>query len=183
VNEPIRKTLRQLADVDWASLRTAHGTAAHVPDAIRALANADDAEAVNNAYWRLDNYIVLQGTIYPSAVVAIPYILDILLTAPSGPRRVAAYDLLIEIARGVPDPADPSASKLREEARALIGPGRPVYARDLRDAPDGSVRRRALDLLTTFDDDPHGLRMLLDEVEPGQDEQLAYELARARAEA
>jgi len=183
VDAPIRKSLHELDEVDWGSLRTAHGTADHVPDALKALARADDPEAVREAYWRLDNYIVLQGTIYPSVLPAVPYILDLLLSAPPGPRRIAAYDLLIEIARGVPDPADPTAAGLPERVRPLIASGRAAYEHDLRDAADPALRRRALDLLTTISDDPEGLRALLDDVDPGPDEQLGRELERARAEA
>jgi hypothetical protein len=183
VDEPVRKALSQLDEVDWRSLRTAHRTAENVPGALEALAVADDPQTVDDAYWRLDNHIVLQGTIYPSALAAVPYILDLLLTAPTGPRRIAAYDLLIEIARGVPDPADPSAARLPEQVRPLIKSGRTAYERDLRDTADGDLRRRALDLLATIADDPEALRALLDEVDPGADEGLFRLLEQARAEA
>ncbi|WP_322761460.1 hypothetical protein [Frankia sp. Cr2] len=184
----VRKELARLDEVDWSSLRTAHGTAEHVPAALRALREAEDTASVHDAYWKLDNYIVLQGTLYESAYFAAPYILDILLSAqwPSG--RVAAYDLLIEIACGVADPGLPTTvvgpggpMDLREACRTVIASGRSAYAADLRLA-DGALRRRALDLLTSIDDDPKGLDALLAGIDPGDDEEFARLLERARRE-
>src|ERR1039457_6456731 len=100
----VKKRLDQLDEVDWKSFRNAHGTAERIPEALREFVGARDERALTRAYWRLDNYIVLQGTIYGSAYYAIPYIIGILLGAKSSAQKVAAYDLLIEIARGVPDP-------------------------------------------------------------------------------
>ena len=154
-----------------------------MPAALEALASACDPAQRRDAYWRLDNHIVLQGTLYESARAAAPYILDVLLSSTSDDLRVAAYDLLIEIARGVPDPNVAAAGDLRGDCRAVIASGRAAYARDLRCSRDGAVRRRALDLITSLDDDPEGLRALLDEIDPGDDDELAWLLARARAEA
>jgi hypothetical protein len=173
-----RKPLSRLQDVEWDRLATAHGTAADIPAALTDLAAARDAASVQDAYWRLDNHVVLQGTTYESALAAVPFILDILVTTPSDAVRVAAYDLLIEIAWGTPDPADTSTPDLRTAARSLIAPGRQIYANDLRDSPSPDVRRRALDLVATFRDDPGALRALLESVDARGDEQLARGLAR-----
>ena len=178
----IRKTLGQLDDVDWRTLRTAHGTAERVPAALRELAAARDSAERKSAYWNLDNYIVLQGTIYDSACAAVPYILDILLSSESTGLRIAAYDLLIEIARGVPDPGIPATDDLRHACRGTIASGWHAYAQDLLASREGAIRRRALDLVTTLDDDVEELRSLLAAVDPGDDEEFAALVARARAE-
>ncbi len=47
---------------------------------------------------------------------------------------------------------------------------------------DGAVRRRALDLLTSMDDDPTGLDALLAGIDPGDDTEFARLLERARIE-
>lgn len=183
----IRKGLAQLDEVDWRSLHTAHGTAEHIPVALRALANAQTAGQLFDAYWRLDNYLVLQGTLYESAYFAVPYILDVLLSSQRPRLRVAAYDLLIEIARGVPNPGRPwtpppnAPEDLREACRELITSGLAACVPDLFSG-DGMVRRRALDLLTSFDDSDGNLRTVLAKVEPGDDVEFAQLLERAKKE-
>jgi len=183
----MRKTLAQLAEVNWPSLRTAHGTAEHVPVALRALACALDSSQLFEAYWLLDNYIVLQGTLYESAYFAAAYILDILLSARWAPLRVAAYDLLIEIARGVPDPERPwvpppgAPADLREACRGVIGSGLAAYEPDLS-SEDPAVRRRALDLLASFEDPKSHLKRLLARIDPGEDAEFARLLERAKRE-
>lgn len=183
----MHKALAELEDVDWPSLHTAHGTAEHVPVALRALAGARDADRLFDAYWKLDNHIVLQGTLYESAYFAVPYILGILLSSRWAPLRVAAYDLLIEIARGVPDPARPwtpvsgAPTNLREACREVIASSLAAYEPDLA-SDDAAVRRRAFDLLTSFGDPQGHLRTLLAGIDPGEDTEFARLLERAKRE-
>ena len=184
----MRKRLSELNSVDWRNVRTAHGTAEHVPDALRALAQAQNAEDLYAAYWRLDNFIVLQGTLYESAYFAAPYIVDILLASQWTPLRIAAYDLAIEIARGVPDPLHvwvPPAgapANLRDACRAIIVSGLDDYEADLR-SPDPEVRRRALDLLTSFNGGlKTRLQRVLAGIDAGEDEGFAKLLERTKRE-
>jgi hypothetical protein len=184
----MRKGFAQLGAANWPSLQTAHGTAEHVPVALRALADARDAGQLFDAYWKLDNYIVHQGSLYESAYFAAPYILDILFSSRWPPLRVAAYDLLIEIARGVPDPRRPwtpvpgASEDLREACREVVTSGLKMYEPDLT-FDDAGVRRRALDLLTSFDDHPQGrLKTLLEGIDPGEDTEFAQLLERAKSE-
>jgi hypothetical protein len=183
----MRKGLAQLEEVNWSSLKTAHGTAEHVPVALRALAGAQDASQLFDAYWKLDNYIVLQGTLHESAYFAVPYIVDILLVSRWAPLRVAAYDLLIEIARGVPDPARPwtpvpgAPEDLREACRKVVASGLDAYEPDLG-SQDPAVRRRTLDLLTSFDDSEGHLKTLLEGIDPREDVEFADLVERAKRE-
>jgi hypothetical protein len=178
----MHESLARLSEVDWSSLRTAHGTAEHVPAALEALVAARSPEAIRDAYWRIDNTVVLQGTVYESACAAVPFIVEILRTAGSDPLRVAAYDLLIEIVRGVPDPAAPIPNDQLADCRAAIAAGASEYAADLRAQRDPAMRRRALDLLTSVAEGDR-LLALLDGVETAGDEELGRLLERARAEA
>jgi len=180
------KVLEQLDEINWSSLHTAHGTAENVPIALKALASAQNDSQLFDAYWKLDNYIVLQGTLYESAYFAVPYILHILFSSHWSQLRLAAYDLLIEIARGVPDPgcvwAPPqdTPEDLREACRGVIASDLTVYEPDLY-SDDTAVRCRALELLTSFDDNPDGhLRTLLDGIDPGEDVEFARLLEQAK---
>src|ERR1700678_2837835 len=133
----ISKTLSELEDVNWLSLRTAHGTAENVPVALQALASARDAREIFDAYWSLDNHVGLQGTLYESAYFAAPYILNILLSPRWAPIRVSAYDLLIEIACALPHPDRPGIQvqgvpkNLREACREVVASGLAEFEPDL----------------------------------------------------
>lgn len=59
----------------WNGLRTMTGNAADVPAALADLASADSAVSADQAYWRLDNRIVVQGQPLPAAIAAIPVLL------------------------------------------------------------------------------------------------------------
>lgn len=147
--------MNEPADIDWSRLRTAHGTAAHVPSALRALADAIDEPAVSEAYWKLDNYVVLQGTLYESAWYVIPFLLAMLSTSRSTAQKAATYDLLIEIARGVPDPHGQwnaprgVSTDLKGACRQAIQVASKAFEFDLA-SPDDSIRRRANDLLDSL---------------------------------
>jgi hypothetical protein len=184
----ISKTLAELDDVNWRSLRTAHGTAENVPAALISLAAARHACEVFDAYWRLDNHVVLQGTLYESAYFVAPYILDVLLSPSWAPIRIAAYDLLIEIACGIPDPNRPSiqlqggAKNLREACRKVIASGLAEFERDL-DSTNPDIRRRALDLLMSFRENSQAhLTTLLAGIDSGADADFARLLERAKRE-
>lgn len=171
-----------LDDVPWGTLRQAHGTAERVPDALRALAAAgpDDAE---DAYWRLDNVVVLQGSVYEAAYFAIPYAQAIVASDADPAARAAAYDLLVEIARGTS--ADPDAAVVEDgRERPLldacvdrIASARPRYEDDLRGGAP-LVRPKALDLLTStrLIDDPDRLRELLETLDVTGDAELAEQV-------
>ena len=58
--------LESLDAIPWGRLRCQTGFAGHVPDAVRGLLS-DDAEDVEAAYRRLDNFVVVQGSIYEAA--------------------------------------------------------------------------------------------------------------------
>ncbi len=184
----IRKSLAELENVNWPLLRTAHGTAENIPAALRALATARDASEIFDAYWSLDNYVVLQGTLHESAYFAIPYILDILLSSHRAAIRVAAYDLLIEIACAVPNPDRPKiqindgVKNLREACREAVATGIAEFAPDLN-SNNPEIRRRALDLLMSFGgNSPTHLKTLLAGIDPGEDADFAQLLERAKRE-
>ncbi len=92
-------TLEDLDSVPWGELKQAHGTSGHVPDAILGLVS-EDAQRRREAYWKLDNYVVLQSDLYEAAYYVIPFLLQILENPSTLNRREYVYDLLIEIANG-----------------------------------------------------------------------------------
>ncbi len=89
---------KNLDDLNWSSYTQAHGNAEHIPDAIRNLISENATERYN-AYWKLDNYIVLQSDLYESAFYVIPFLIEI-LQSNFDLDKGKIYDLLYEIANG-----------------------------------------------------------------------------------
>lgn len=142
--------------VDWESLRTAHGSAAHVPQALKGLMS-DDPSIQEASYWKLDNHIVLQSDLYESAYWVIPFLIEILKSGQAHVRH-RTLDLLFEIANGYSSPetvVTVAGNKLplRDACVAKIAENAQFLSECLNDA-DTHVRDTAsslLDILGTAD--------------------------------
>ncbi len=150
------RDLRQMINtIPWSDLSTAHGSAAHVPDALLSLLSSDE-DTRERAYWKLDNYIVLQGTLYPAAFYVVPILVNMLESrVPHGREHI--YNLLAEIALGtgianesITMPNGQTAM-LRDACRIAIEDGRSVFQRDVID-PSPSISVRAKELLECLDE-------------------------------
>jgi HEAT repeat protein len=98
VSARVRVMLEGLSDVAWSELEHAYGSAADVPDLIRAL-RASDPEARKKARWHLYGNIFHQGTRYEASAYAVPFLLE-LLADPATPERTEILDLLTSLAIG-----------------------------------------------------------------------------------
>jgi HEAT repeat protein len=90
--------LEGLSDVPWAGLEHAYGSAADVPDLIRAL-RAADPDVRKKARWQLYGNIFHQGTRYEASAYAAPFLLE-LLADPATPDRTDILGLLTSLAIG-----------------------------------------------------------------------------------
>lgn len=160
---------RRLRAEPWERLEEAGGAATGVPDALLALAAATDPDDIRRAYWRLDNHVVVQGSLHEAAYPLLPYLLELLAADRHRPSRVALYDLLVEIAAGRPATAGGEAD-LGEACRALVREaGLGMVVDDLvADGTDEAIRDRALHVLMAVETDPDELADVLDRVpDPG----------------
>jgi hypothetical protein len=133
--------LEELESIDWSRLEHAYGSAADVPDQIRALTSVDPDER-DRALGELYSNIFHQGTRYEASAHAVPFLLE-LVRNPERPDR-DLLGLLTSLAIGydvawLPDGFP--VAQLREAARG----GEEV----LRSAPplgdgDESAERRLL---------------------------------------
>jgi hypothetical protein len=141
----------RLRAVPWERVAEALGDARAVPDALLRLAAASEPGEVDAAYWRLDNHVVLQGTLSEAAYHLVPFLLELLEDRSRFSRR-ALYDLLAEIALGQSPPGDPG--DLRRACRDRVRAGLGLVRDDLL-APgtDPAVRERALDVLVAVERD------------------------------
>lgn len=141
--------------IDWAVLRTAHGSAAHVPDALAGLRN-DDEDIRTAAYWQLDNHVVLQGNLFEAAPFVADELMRMLKDEVSGPTRVLIYRLLFEIRNGYARDIDTvtrdgRSVPLREACQQTVSTALQLYRADLV-AADAGLRKEAVDLLASMED-------------------------------
>lgn len=54
----------EIKRIPWSTLRDCVGFATKVPDALSELLFAESEETAWKAYWKLDNHVILQGTLY-----------------------------------------------------------------------------------------------------------------------
>ncbi|EST20512.1 HEAT repeat domain-containing protein, partial [Streptomyces roseochromogenus] len=126
-------------EVDWASLRHAHGSAEDVPGWLRALACAETAEratALDGMYGALHH----QGCVYDSTLASVPFLLS-LVAREELPDRGDIVELLVGIGVESAD-GDP-------RAREAVCAGAEVFVR-LAGDPDPAVRRAACGALVHF---------------------------------
>jgi hypothetical protein len=144
---------KKSAPIPWATLRTAHGTAGHIPEALVRLTSSD-SDVRREAYWKIDNYVVLQGDLYEAAPFVALELIDMLRNDASYGRDLI-YELLYEIANGYAPGdyhvklADGREMPLMKASRTFVESGLDVYAPDLVGSPS-AVRRQLIDLLSSF---------------------------------
>lgn len=90
--------LDRIDDIDWRRLSHAYGSAADVPDQIRAL-RSPDRQVREAALDRLYGNIFHQGSRYEASAYAVPFLLE-LLADPATPDRDALLHLLTSLAIG-----------------------------------------------------------------------------------
>lgn len=140
-------------DFDWATLALASGTAEHVPAALRELLSIDP-QVRRRAYWRLDNHIVLQGSLYGAAPFAVKVLLQSWPQDDSLKDRM--YELLIELANGgAPDDLEVNWGDRRMPLEvatvASLVEGMHHFSHDLGSSLS-TVRRQAAELLLALSD-------------------------------
>ncbi|MFJ9713562.1 HEAT repeat domain-containing protein [Streptomyces sp. NPDC101234] len=128
-------------EVDWASLRHAHGSAADVPGLLRGLASADAAErevALDGLYGSVHH----QGNVYDSTLACVPFLFA-LASRTEVEDRAAVVELLVSI----------GAESAGPLARAAVRAGAEAFVPLADDACPG-VRRAAAGALVRFLDEP-----------------------------
>ncbi|RAY13725.1 hypothetical protein DPM19_18870 [Actinomadura craniellae] len=111
--------LKRLSNVAWAGLEHAYGSAADVPDLIRAL-RAADPQAREHARRQLYGNIFHQGTRYEASAYAAPFLLE-LLADPATPERTAILELLTSLAIGYDESWLPDTFPVTSHRRRAVG--------------------------------------------------------------
>ncbi|QJS13334.1 HEAT repeat domain-containing protein [Streptomyces argyrophyllae] len=133
-------------EVDWASLRHAHGSAEDVPGWLRALASPDTVEratALDGLYDALHH----EGRVYEAAPACVPFLFA-LAAREEVPDRGGIVELLV----GIGGEGGGSAGAA-DAARKAVCAGAEAFV-PLAGDPDPAVRRAAAGALVRFLDDP-----------------------------
>ncbi|MFF4692760.1 HEAT repeat domain-containing protein [Streptomyces sp. NPDC001307] len=158
-------------EVDWASLRHAHGSAEDMPGWLRALASADTAEratALDGMYGALHQ----QGCVYDSTLACVPFLLS-LVAREEVPDRGGIVELLVGIGAESTD-GDP-------RAREAVCAGAEVFVR-LAGDPDPAVRRATASALVHFLPAPDRvLGLLRQRLRAERDDRVLFALPEALA--
>ena len=137
----------ELERIDWTALRASSGrTAASIPDALRSLAAAGDDREAEESYWRIDNVVVVQGSVFEAAEYILGPALLLLSYASSDVVRRWVLELLIQVSTGWVDDTERALGNtgLDQRCRARVCEGiAQVYS--LLDATSWEVRDRAVD--------------------------------------
>ncbi len=164
--------LEDLDAVDWKAVRQAFGDGTHLPGALRRLTSAD-AQERSAGYWKLDNYVVVQGALAPAAVVVVPFLLEI--AAGSTSHGVEeALDLLYEIGTGYSEDA-----ALVQAARAAVARGAEIYWQALEAGATPGVRSTAAFLLASLGQPALAPRLLAAALRQTDEDLIATTVLRA----
>jgi len=116
----------ELAAVDWSSMRVMEGIdAARIPTAVERLVSAESEEEAREAYWQLDNTVVVQGQLFEAAQHLVPALHAALVGELASPAREAIADLLVEICAGEADESEVALGneQLGDSCRAAVSEG------------------------------------------------------------
>lgn len=143
--------------VPWRALRCQVGKATQVPQALRVLASADQERAVKDAYWSLDNAVVVQGDLFEAAPEVVPFLFQLLEGGISDVSRTWVYELLLQLAIGH-DGADAGVPRgtLRARCQERLHDGIKVLAAEVRNEKS-RFRVVAAEILAQMTMAPRGL--------------------------
>lgn len=94
--------LEKIHQENWQELSVLTGTAEHVPEAVLGLLSKN-YKSFEAAYWKLDNYVIVQGDLFSSAAVLPKYLEEVVLQCKFKERVI---DLIWQIGTGYSENAE-----------------------------------------------------------------------------
>jgi hypothetical protein len=143
--------------VDWSKLVACAGyaSAEQVPKAAETLFTGSPEER-QQAYWQIDNYVVVQGGLFESAPYAARLVVDKLKADPAK-LNLEILDLLFELANGragglLVEHGPLQGQSIQPLCRKTVAEVLPVVAA-AREKSSGRERQTIDDLLESFEQD------------------------------
>ncbi|MCB0340208.1 MAG: hypothetical protein KDD53_11420 [Bdellovibrionales bacterium] len=125
------------ATVGWENYEDITGSAIATRQAVYKLLKAQDSTSAENAYWKLENSVVAQGTVYSAAVPVTRILVAALVDELPMPVRIAIMDLLYQILSGA---AVSSNSNIIEECKGFVKEGVWLLVREFVFGPREAAR-------------------------------------------
>jgi hypothetical protein len=175
----------ELDSVDWTDQRVIEGRdSADIPTAVGELLAATSEADAEDAYWMLDNRVVVQGQLFEAALPLVPVLLAALTDSLPAFVRVRLADVLVEIMKGTPDETELARgnSDLAERIKRAAGPGLWLMYSLCLD-PNPLLRQRGLFLADATDLDRDRVHAVIEHAihDPDQSvRSVAGELSRSR---
>lgn len=91
----------EISQYNWTALMEADGPATEIPLAIRELLDASGPDDAVKAYWKLENHVVVQGSLFEAAVCTVS-VISASLAFESRPKwvMIQLLELLFQIVSG-----------------------------------------------------------------------------------
>jgi len=146
----------ELERFDWGSLRSARSAAA-LPDAIETLRTADTDDLAKQAYWRIDNEVVVQGELFEAAFPTACCLIAALGSCTEA-SRARIVELLFQLATGTPHSSEVArgAVELHHLCRREVLRAAPLIFESFERAPPASLDLW-VDLLIVFSEEDKSL--------------------------
>lgn len=137
-----------LDKIAWRKIRSLPGSSEYVPEAVNRLMSARTEEEAEEAYWQLDNRVVVQGQLFEAAKWIVAPLMISLPRLISPCVRIRVVNLLVEISLSQPDVSEEKSGNAALASDCLQELRRGLWILySLLDDASPSVRVGVLDLL------------------------------------
>lgn len=142
-----------IARYDWHNLQECNGAAVEIPSAFIELLSSTGPESAIEAYWKLENHVIVQGSLFEASVCVVSLI-GAALVEPARPTwvRIQLLELLFQIVNGESHSAEVARGaadlgpRCRKEARKLLWTLYGIFQ-------EGESWRAAREIIERIDDD------------------------------
>ena len=141
----------ELNRYDWSRILEADGPATSIPEVFRQLLAAESPEVAAACYWKLENHVFVQNSLFEAARYLVPAI-SAALAAPDRPKwvKIQLLEVLFHIVNGEPhkDEVARGMTDLGVQCRALAREGLWTLYRIFQ---EGELSRAAKDIIEIID--------------------------------
>ncbi|MFL9481688.1 hypothetical protein ACI6Q2_02850 [Chitinophagaceae bacterium LWZ2-11] len=125
----------ELANKAWNNIRCAYGGSQDLPHAVKTLLLAESVNDAEDAYWKLENVIVVQGQVYQAAEYVMPSLVCALNYSIPSFVKISTYELIFQIINGTPqsDEFSNGNDKIIERCISIAREGLWIYYEEFLD--------------------------------------------------
>lgn len=134
---------RLLNTIQWQALKSATGSGERIREALLSLLAAEDPEAADAAYWRIENHAFIQGELFEVAEACVAVLMASLLDPRPPWVRIASLEILFHVLSGHASNNNITPRDLKERCVRSVRDGLWLI---VREAIDGQ-RDSAMELL------------------------------------